>query len=671
MKELKYGAFIFCLVLCCVFTGYYLGYCEANDITISEALAEGAVKQEQEIAYNKTIAIVNMDEGIVKNDNTINYAVELIDTITDDVMVTGLEDARRGIESGTYSAYLMIPAAFSENVVSVTTKPVKSQLSYALGTELRGNERDEVLQRMEAIFQLFSDNLSKVYLSSILEEYHDAQDSASTIMTNDTEDMELLLAVEGEDLIEIIEIPEVTEVENEIEDLDLSDNYAKTEENAKNIDEAYRKYYEEGKTVLTEIQDSFQNTEEQISNIATSLGTTNEAAQNAAGSVWDDTQQTATEDAAYQELKDALTGTIDDQGQGTEGLLVIYNRELESRIEKQVAAGIKNRTEGLLTGFMAALETDIGSLTFPEGETKETYINSYMEKLYPPEPEEGDGEGDENISTANTGDGENETLDEPQELAGVNIKEVNDQIDLLITAAKDGRDKRNQAIREKEQSLSSLYSQTQALVTSYDEMKTSYEENHTELAAFDMATYIDEAEINSYLTDIEDSLYNVEEKVEEQIVSYETYVETVYETTQEDIEKFEESIIEAQEISELKLTEGLAAAKESRAKSNETNLLLLDTFKERLPYTRLGEVENKEVYDFIAAPIVRDNRSEAQKEIEETKSPGMGLAITIVVLTGILVLSGSIYLIGQKKKNKVTTVQAQEVIETSYKERRT
>lgn len=303
VKYIKHGFFIAGLFLCCLFASYYFGYCQGKGIGPEEGLWQNTEQEDTKITYNKTIAIVNLDEGIQQQGERENYGVRLIDTITDDVVITGLEDARRGIESGTYSAYLVIPAAFSEQVCTITTQPVKSEITYALGSGLAGEEREAVIYRMESIFRLFNNNLSKVYLSSVLAAYHKAQDSASSIISNDTEDMELLLQVRGEDLIEYIETPEVTLVENDIPDLDLTDHYTKNSQTIEQIHTAYQGFNEKGAEAMELIKESFDRTAETIGELQGELVLMEETMAGLADTPWDDSDQAAKEDEFYQAKK--------------------------------------------------------------------------------------------------------------------------------------------------------------------------------------------------------------------------------------------------------------------------------------------------------------------------------------------------------------------------------
>ena len=130
------------------------------------------------------------------------------------------------------------------------------------------------------------------------------------------------------------------------------------------------------------------------------------------------------------------------------------------------------------------------------------------------------------------------------------------------------------------------------------------------LAEFDLTKYIDDNEIDTYLSNIDKSLDDVEEKVKDQENDYEKYASDVYEAAENDIDTFEKRIEDGQAESEKKLFEGLESAKKSRAENSMTNHQLLNTLISRLPYTRLGDLENKTVYDFIASPFETQKQSE-------------------------------------------------------------
>lgn len=636
IRRIKYGLFLTGLLFCCLFSGYYFGYCQGKGIGPEEVLLRNTDPEITKIAYNRTIAIVNLDEGTQQGGQE-NYGVRLIDTITDDVVITGLEDARRGIENGTYSAYMVIPAAFSERISTITARPVKSEITYAIGSRLAGAERDEVIYRMESIFRLFNNNLSKVYLSSVLAAYHKAQDSASSIISNDTEDMELLLQVRGEDLIEYIETPEVTIVDNEISELDLTDHYTKNSQTVEEIHTAYQDFNEKGAEAMESLKEGFDRTSETIGELKEELEAMGETMKNYADTPWDDSEQAAREDALYQAGKAALTGVPDTEGDGsgdgtggsgtkeegtgdngadgdetggdgtegdgaggdeteeeqTEGILTAYNTSLQ---EKQ---------KELLTGFLNQLRSDSG---LPGQDRQEVYIEEFLNKQ--------------------------------AAFPLIDIGAVEQEIDSLIQTAKDSRTLRNEEIEGRRETWEQIRERMETLRTSYEEVDAANEETRAAMTSFDMASFIDEGVISDYLMQIEDSLRDVETKVSDQIFDYEDYVSDVYEAADNDIRSFEEEIARGQEQSEEKLNQGLEEAKNSRQENNENNLRLLNELIVQMPYTRIGEVENREVYDFIAEPVLTNNQSAAQAAVWEQEGLRMETVVSLSVFCGFILLLG-------------------------------
>ena len=59
------------------------------------------------------VALVNLDEGVIYQDKQRNFANEILGSYSDNYVMTGLEDAKAGIENGRYAAYIIIPSEFS------------------------------------------------------------------------------------------------------------------------------------------------------------------------------------------------------------------------------------------------------------------------------------------------------------------------------------------------------------------------------------------------------------------------------------------------------------------------------------------------------------------------------------------------------------------------------
>ena len=131
-KYVKISIFVimeFLIVIVCVLFGKYLN----------------SAAQKPRMLTIEKIALVNLDEGVKAGDSIKNYGVEFIGSLDGDYEVTGLEQARTGMENGLYAAYIIIPAAFSRNIESINSEPVKSNIVYRINHSLEAATREKVI----------------------------------------------------------------------------------------------------------------------------------------------------------------------------------------------------------------------------------------------------------------------------------------------------------------------------------------------------------------------------------------------------------------------------------------------------------------------------------------------------------------------------------------------
>lgn len=147
------------------------------------------------------IAVVNLDEGIKTENKQIFYAERLMDFSNENLIASTLEEARTGIENGSYAGYVIIPANFSEDATSLNTNPQKSTLTYALNPNLREDVSVLTLTAIRDFEMSLNTNMSYMYVEAILNEFHDVQDSAVTIMNNDNTDLANLNSIDPQKLL--------------------------------------------------------------------------------------------------------------------------------------------------------------------------------------------------------------------------------------------------------------------------------------------------------------------------------------------------------------------------------------------------------------------------------------------------------------------------------------
>lgn len=241
---------------CCLGGGYYMGNLNSKDDTEPVALLNEKKPQKEELYDTELIAIVNADEGIKKQDDVISYSQSLLGTLNVKYETTGLEDAKRGIENGKYSAYMILPGTFSEAVESINGTPQKAVLEYAIAPNLTQDAQAKAIYSVGNAYTTLNNGISELYLSSVLTEVHKVQDAAGNIKENDVRDLKALGEVSGDDLRETIELPELATVEKNIEVLDLVPHYEEDKllaEIDKTYQEAWNKGDEEYKNVSSKI----------------------------------------------------------------------------------------------------------------------------------------------------------------------------------------------------------------------------------------------------------------------------------------------------------------------------------------------------------------------------------------------------------------------------------
>lgn len=181
-----------------------------------------AASDKRETGESRKIAVVNLDEGVTKDEGRMNYAESLSRFPSMDFEYASLEEARTGLETGKYGAYIIIPAAFSQNVESINTSPQVSRLEYTVSQSCSGRRQYELLSHVWSYIDSLNNHLSYMYVDNILREFHDAQDGAGRVMENDLRDLEAMERIQSQEWITLAEMPKMPEKEEIPEMLDIS-----------------------------------------------------------------------------------------------------------------------------------------------------------------------------------------------------------------------------------------------------------------------------------------------------------------------------------------------------------------------------------------------------------------------------------------------------------------
>ena len=137
LKSTKLIIVVICVFMLC--TGVVLGSFMNIKTHVNSNIGNYYQINEKQNSYKVVstmdIAVVNLDEGVNLKDKKTYYAGKIITLPNEHFHMTGLDDARNGLKSGEYGAYIVIPATFSKSVESINNDPEKATIKYTINAD--------------------------------------------------------------------------------------------------------------------------------------------------------------------------------------------------------------------------------------------------------------------------------------------------------------------------------------------------------------------------------------------------------------------------------------------------------------------------------------------------------------------------------------------------------
>lgn len=551
----------------------------------------------------REIAVVNMDDGVTVGEEQVNYAGKLLAFPNDRFVVTGLTDARAGIENGRYAAYIVIPETFSASVVSVEDDPAKVMLSYQYNAKLSEEARLQATDDVNDFMDLFNSNIAYMYVDAIMGEFHCIQDDSSTILANDNMELERIAGIDAQELIAAAEQVEGPAQQDDIEPVELS---AYTSTNSALLSDMLAEY----SAAVQKGKDEYALIKEESAGVG--------AASEAFFGLYEASRQETEEGQArflaegQEKLTEAVgqyNGSVDGHEEGVrEAFAKAFHLQMEADREAandQLAKIIEDVRQDLSGNDLSGNDPDgkeEGGGDDPGGEEKGGGDAAESRKSTPGDGDKEGGEGD----AGDSGDGPDRY---EITLAAVEDREAIDSVvkeTLDLFKAESESEEIDAVIQayfvEALAAESSL--QMARLSEEMETVKgtmTSYEDH---LAEFDPMKYVEEADLYSNLLDIDENAGEMLQAVEENNSDYMLYATQMYTDTAEHTEQVRSALEEANTLTVKNVTDCMDSLAFSRQETNSLNVDLLRGFTEALPYTRVGSRDNAEVYDYIVNPVV-------------------------------------------------------------------
>ncbi|MFT3984214.1 MAG: hypothetical protein QM697_09905 [Lachnospiraceae bacterium] len=592
-------------------TGIYIG----GRYEQSEQAREAAKEQTIE-----TIAVVNLDEGTVVEGKTVNYSTELLSYPDVNFMAAGLEEARNGINTGAYAAYVIIPATFSESVESINASPKKANLEYAINPNLREETKTKIVYDIQLFQEQMNGTLSYVYVTSIMEEFHDVQDSSKIILKNDKKDLNTITEIKPEEITTDLEFSEMVRTENTLDYVDLSDYYEDNFARAGKITDIYHETMDQARDEFRMIQDKGAVSDQAIDDMMTYMSGMDPLADENGNLIYEagleklDQQLLLSEpaqSAKIDELKTnirleigfwrlkqqtyidtKLTQIQEANQQQVDELFGRQQENIRTQYE-QIKGNVENQVSGnsividwpdapALSGNIV-LKTAVSGNT--EGKSAENQVWISLS---------------ENTISANAIESVSAN-DIP-----LNHVEMSDGLKSRINEVMVDKDKLQKIIEEDivNTVLGRLDEAAAGVGTKYEVVSEAVMTHQEEIMKFDPFEKLDKNGIDDRINAIGNNIMDMEDDIGKTTSEYIDYVDTVYTNTEENIGALQEDMKASNDATEEKVNEVIHVLKESRETINYQNDELLSGFTQKLAYTRLGSLENSEAYDFIVTPVI-------------------------------------------------------------------
>lgn len=624
-----------------------------------------STKYQQNREENKStitmIAVVNADVGTEKEEENVFYASELMYFPDTNFETASLTEAREGIESDRYAAYVVIPGSFSTSVESVNEKPLKSQITYSLNENLRQDVQMKVVNDIHNFILNLSTNVSYMYVDAILKEMHAVQDDSNSIMKNDVKDLEAIEEVESADLMEEVEYDPLETVETEIEYMDLSDDYQEVDDAADGVYTTYTTNISDAQNEFLKVKEEGSSVGEQALATAEVFSEINILTDGEENLVYaDGMEHLGTLAGEFEELVNSKKFTAKERLGFKEG-------DKEPEPEPELPEG-EVRVYLSKADLLYAVDQQI---VFWENVRDELYgdelPDSGEESLYETGDEENQGENGETPEEGEEDPEPDFELTEEGVIATIEaLYHLKDQIseyyDNAIRAINDIPDasefaqEADTVINEEiaqpvmEQADGEAQRVSEAIVT----MESVIEEYVSELEEYDALSYLEMDKIQEYLSSMYTTISDMEAEIMEQDNAYMEYIYEVTTTADENVKMLQESLDESYEGTQENVLNIMDGFKQNRKELNEQNVLLLSDITAKLPYTRLGNLEYTQVYDFIVEPVIVSDESEIKTRISPTSisMDWQDLVCMFIGIIALIIIDLSVHLIHKRYQLK-------------------
>lgn len=628
------------LSVCMLCSGIVLGSIANTEIPQNSSTANNYQIIESDKSYKvvstKDIAVVNLDDGVKLKGKKAYYAGKIITLPNEHFYMTGLDDARNGLKSGKYGAYIVIPATFSKAIESINSDPQKATIKYTVNADNNDASLASIVNDINSFASVVSENITFIYVSAILDEYHRAQDNTKVILRNDSIDLDNINSISPESLLGRYENVKENNIDFKPSDIDLDkynienenivDSFSRElreakEENERNFDNIKR----EGEEVrtgtdsfgrffesLTPLRDNSGNSvySHGLTNIERLLSGHNDRL-NSSFNMFDE---------IFKRQNEQTKNTLQEEANVH---LASESNALRSRINLEISSIIEN-------SYRRIFEQEYQNIQRSGMELMRRYIeNVIMHELVMDTEEReyllsklataSDAIMRENINTATMSNAINSMTDNIAPtfnitmnpfvgsntyLTGLNTAADTD-FNTIKTALNFPIEELNDAFRNDiedviDNSVSNMSAEINEKIRDFNDVQRRYIDL---LDDYNPYTHLNDSYMSRAANELERSTGMVLSEFRDKQTDDEKKVYDIMRLSDENIRMYDESIGKAYETTMKNVIDVVNELRSKKESTKSENSELMNDFSDKLSYTRIGSIGNKDAYNFISSPV--------------------------------------------------------------------
>ena len=628
------------LSVCMLCSGIVLGSIANTEIPQNSSTANNYQIIESDKSYKvvstKDIAVVNLDDGVKLKGKKAYYAGKIITLPNEHFYMTGLDDARNGLKSGKYGAYIVIPATFSKAVESINDDPQKATIKYTVNADNNDASLASIVNDINSFASVVSENITFIYVSAILDEYHRAQDNTKVILRNDSIDLDNINSISPESLLGRYENVKENNIDFKPSDIDLDkynienenivDSFSRElreakEENERNFDNIKR----EGEEVrtgtdsfgrffesLTPLRDNSGNSvySHGLTNIERLLSGHNDRL-NSSFNMFDE---------IFKRQNEQTKNTLQEEANVH---LASESNALRSRINLEISSIIEN-------SYRRIFEQEYQNIQRSGMELMRRYIeNVIMHELVMDTEEReyllsklataSDAIMRENINTATMSNAINSMTDNIAPtfnitmnpfvgsntyLTGLNTAADTD-FNTIKTALNFPIEELNDAFRNDiedviDNSVSNMSAEINEKIRDFNDVQRRYIDL---LDDYNPYTHLNDSYMSRAANELERSTGMVLSEFRDKQTDDEKKVYDIMRLSDENIRMYDESIGKAYDTTMKNVIDVVNELRSKKESTKSENSELMNDFSDKLSYTRIGSIGNKDAYNFISSPV--------------------------------------------------------------------